>query len=78
MKANNLQSLRTFIIIWFSQLISRFAGVFVTGSGAGIVLLYVMCSVCMLLVGLIEFFIPLLRDVEKILPDHDIETLGQR
>jgi MFS transporter, DHA3 family, macrolide efflux protein len=47
------------------------AGIFGTGAGAGIALLYVMCAVCMLLVGLVGFFVPQLRDLERILPDHD-------
>ncbi len=48
-----------------------FGGIFGTGAGAGIAMLYVICAVCMLLVGLIGFYVPLLRNVEQILPDHD-------
>lgn len=49
----------------------RLAGIFGTGAGAGIALLYVICAVCMLVVGLVGFYIPELRNVEQILPDHD-------
>ena len=46
-------------------------GIFGTGAGAGIAMLYVICAVCMFLVGLIGFYVPSLRNVERILPDHD-------
>lgn len=48
---------------------------FGTGAGAGIALLYVICALCMLLVGFLGFFVPVLRDVEDILPDF--ETLSR-
>lgn len=51
--------------------VSVFGGIFGTGAGAGIALLYVICAVCMFLIGLAGFYIPLLRNVERILPDHD-------
>jgi MFS family permease len=47
--------------------------IFGTNAGAGMALLYVICAVCMLLVGCAGFYIPQLRDVERILPDHDAE-----
>jgi len=53
------------------SLVRIFEGIFGTGGGAGIALLYVICSVCMLVVGLTGFYIPQLQDVERILPDHD-------
>ncbi|YAF95031.1 MAG: MFS transporter [Nodularia sp. CChRGM 3473] len=46
-------------------------GLFGTGTGAGIALLYVICAACMLLVGLVGFTVPLVRDVESTVPDHD-------
>jgi hypothetical protein len=52
-------------------LVGILGGLFGTGTGAGIALLYVICAVGMLLVGFLGFFVPVLRDVEKILPDHD-------
>ncbi|WP_414562382.1 MULTISPECIES: hypothetical protein [unclassified Anabaena] len=55
------------------SLFAVFGGLFGTGTGAGIALLYVMCAVCMLLVGLSGFSVPQLWDVEKIVPDHDAE-----
>ncbi len=57
-----------------------FGGIFGTGAGAGIAMLYVICVVCMFLVGLIGFYIPQLRNVERIVPDHDAEyavTIGK-
>lgn len=53
------------------SLVGLFEGIFETGGGAGIALLYVICSVCMFVVGLTVFYIPQLRDVERILLDHD-------
>ncbi|MBU7586545.1 MAG: MFS transporter [Nostoc sp. TH1S01] len=50
-----------------------FATIFGTNAGAGIALLYVICAVCMLLVGCAGFYITQLRDIEKILPDHNAE-----
>jgi MFS family permease len=52
-------------------LVALLGRLFGTGTGAGIALLYVICAVCMLLVGFLGFFVPVLRNVEKILPDHD-------
>jgi hypothetical protein len=68
--------MRQFLIIWTGQLVSsigssmsRFAiGI---NAGAGIPLLYVICAVCMLIVGFAGFYIPHLRNVEWTLPDHD-------
>jgi MFS family permease len=54
-------------------LVGIFRGIFGTNAGAGIALLYVICAACMLLVGCAGFYIPQLRDVERILPDHDAE-----
>ncbi|MDZ8104808.1 MAG: MFS transporter [Nostoc sp. DedQUE12a] len=47
--------------------------IFGNNAGAGIALLYVICAMCMLLVGCAGFYIPHLRDVDKNLPDHDAE-----
>ncbi len=48
-----------------------FEGIFGTGAGAGIALLYVICAVCMLVVGIGGFYVPSLWNVERIVPDHD-------
>ncbi|MFN6517014.1 MAG: MFS transporter [Nostoc sp. CreGUA01] len=58
----------------FSQggsLVGILGGIFGTGAGAGIAMLYVISAVCMFLVGLLGFNIPLLRNLEKTVPDHD-------
>lgn len=55
--------------------VGLFRGIFGTNAGAGIALLYVICAACMLLVGCAGFYIPQLRDVERILPDHDAEAV---
>ncbi len=53
-------------------------GIFGTGKGSGIAMLYVVSADWMLLVGVIGFTIPSLRNMESTLPDHDIETSQQR
>ncbi|BAT56850.1 putative macrolide efflux protein (plasmid) [Nostoc sp. NIES-3756] len=54
-------------------LVPIFGELFGTGTGAGISLLYVICAVWMLIVGLLGFSVPMLRNVETIVPDHDVE-----
>lgn len=54
-------------------LVGIFGELFGTGTGAGISVLYVICAVWMLLVGLFGFSVRILRDVEIIVPDHDPE-----
>ncbi|MBD2166641.1 MFS transporter [Calothrix membranacea FACHB-236] len=54
-------------------LVGILGGLVGTSNGAGIALLYIICAVCMLLVGLIGFFVPILRNIETIVPDHDAE-----
>jgi MFS transporter, DHA3 family, macrolide efflux protein len=54
-------------------LVGILGGLFGTGTGAGIALLYVICALCMLLVGGLGFSVRVLRDVEDIIPDHDEE-----
>ena len=48
-----------------------FASLVGTGSGAGIGLMFVICGIFALAVPLIGYMIPLIRNVEDILPDHD-------
>jgi MFS transporter, DHA3 family, macrolide efflux protein len=55
-----------------SFLAPRFGWLFGTEKGSGIALLYVICSVAMLLIGLSGFACQKLRDVELIVPDPDI------
>lgn len=50
-----------------------FGGLFGTGKGAGMALLYVISSLGLLLIGLIGYAFPRLRNVEAIVPDHDVE-----
>ena len=55
-----------------------FAGIFGnlvgTGHGAGIGLMFVICSFFALTVPLAGYMIPLIRNVEDILPDHEAEA----
>jgi MFS family permease len=51
-----------------------FGGIFGTNPGAGMALLYVLCALCMLLVGLVGYAFPVLRHVEDIVPDHDTKV----
>lgn len=48
-----------------SLLQSLFGPIFGTGAGAGMALLYVLCAIAMLLVGIVGFRMPQLRDIEK-------------
>ncbi|MTJ09875.1 MFS transporter [Anabaena sp. UHCC 0204] len=50
-----------------------FSGLFGTGKGAGMAILYVISSLGLLLVGLGGYAYPKLRNVEYIVPDHDVE-----
>lgn len=52
-----------------------FGGIFGTGTGAGMALLYVFFAICMLLVGIGGYAFRSLRHVEEIVPDHD-QTKG--
>jgi hypothetical protein len=52
----------------FSQ---TFSGLVGTGPGAGMGLLTIFCCLVCVLVGLSGYFIPVIRDLEDILPDHD-------
>ncbi|ASC71020.1 Macrolide efflux protein A [Halomicronema hongdechloris C2206] len=52
-----------------------FGGLFGTGRGAGIALLYALCAICMLLVGFAGYAFPLLRNVECSMPDHDSSSV---
>jgi MFS transporter, DHA3 family, macrolide efflux protein len=51
-----------------------FAGMFGTGTGAGMALLYVLCAFCMLVVGVCGYKFRILRDIEVIMPDYDGES----
>ena len=55
-----------------SGLAHLFGPLFGTGPGAGMSLLIVICGVGGFLVGLAGYFIPVIRDAEEILPDHDV------
>jgi MFS family permease len=52
-----------------------FGSMFGSGTGAGMALLYVICALCMLLVGLVGYAFPALRDVEDIVPDYDAQQI---
>lgn len=51
-----------------------FSPVFGTQTGSGIALLYVFTSICIVLVGIGGYAFRTLRNVEDVLPDHDIST----
>lgn len=48
-----------------------FGGIFGTGTGAGMALLYVLCSACLLLVGVGGYALPVLQEVEDRVTDSD-------
>ncbi len=56
-------------------ILTVFFAQFGTGTGAGIAFLYVICAVCMLIVGLIGFSMRSLRNLERNTPDHDEITV---
>jgi DHA3 family macrolide efflux protein-like MFS transporter len=53
-------------------LVPIFGGIFGVGKGAGIALLYVISSVCFILVGISGYALRKVRDVEILVPDHDV------
>ena len=48
-----------------------FGGLVGTGPGTGMALILVFSGLLMVLVGAIGYIIPSVRNIEKILPDHD-------
>jgi len=54
-----------------STLSTTFSGLVGTGPGAGMSLLMIFCGVTITLVGLTAYFIPAIRNADKLLPDHD-------
>ena len=50
---------------------STFGWLVGTGPGAGMGLLIVACGLVIVLIGTISYMIPVIRDAEAILPDHD-------
>lgn len=53
-----------------------FSGLIGTGNGAGMALIYIICALCMLLIGLWGIFLPSLWYLEDILPDYDVDEGG--
>jgi hypothetical protein len=56
-------------------LVPLFGGLFGTGAGAGMALLYVLCSVSLLLVGIGGYALPALRGVEDGVTDSDAAVM---
>ena len=54
-----------------STLSSIFGRLVGTGPGTGMSLLMIFCGITITLVGLIAYFIPAIRNADKLLPDHD-------
>jgi MFS transporter, DHA3 family, macrolide efflux protein len=53
------------------SLVNVLGRLFGTGTGAGFALLYVICAMCMFLIGLIGFRVQSLQNLETSLPDHN-------
>ncbi len=54
-----------------SALAAAFGWLVGTGPGAGMALLAVLCGALITLVGVIAYFIPAIRNADRLLPDHD-------
>jgi MFS family permease len=57
---------------------ATFGGLVGTGPGAGMGLMFVVTGLLGILVGLMGYAIPAVRNAEEILPDHDAEVLPAR
>jgi DHA3 family macrolide efflux protein-like MFS transporter len=55
-----------------STLSATFSRLVGTGPGAGMSLLMVFCGIAVTLIGLTAYFIPAIREADKLLPDHDV------
>jgi MFS transporter, DHA3 family, macrolide efflux protein len=53
------------------SLVPLLGPIFHTGPGSGIAILFACCGLAIALVGLIAWFIPLIRHAESLIPDHD-------
>jgi hypothetical protein len=53
-------------------LVPVFARITGTGSGAGMAVLYLLSATAASVVTLAGFLVPRLRNLEKLLPDHDV------
>jgi MFS transporter, DHA3 family, macrolide efflux protein len=49
-----------------------------TGPGSGISVIFVVCGILASLVGLAGYLIPVIREAETILPDHDVGVLASQ
>jgi DHA3 family macrolide efflux protein-like MFS transporter len=60
-----------------SGLARLFGPAFGSGPGSGMALLIFFCGVCILLVSVVGYFVPAIRDAEAILPDHDAQPTAE-
>jgi len=47
---------------------------FGASAGSGMAVLIFFCGICILLVSIIGYYIPVIRNADEILPDHDAMT----
>jgi hypothetical protein len=59
-----MQNADSLIAAWFTVLVG-------SGAGAGKAILFIVCGVAIMLVGLVGFSVQRIRTVETTLPDHD-------
>ena len=58
-----------------SSFMSRtFGSLFGASAGSGMAVLIFFCGICILLVSIIGYYIPVIRNADEILPDHDAMT----
>ena len=53
------------------SLTGAFSGLVGTGPGAGMSLMFIFAGLMAMIVGIAGYFVPAIRNVETILPDHD-------
>lgn len=60
------------------SLVPVFGGLVGSGPGAGMAVIFLVAGVLGSLSGIVGYFIPIIRNVEDLLPDHDldVETLA--
>ncbi len=62
---------------WSGLLSATFGWLVGQGAGAGMAVIIILSGITMTLVGLGSYAVPFVRNVERILPDHDVAALSE-